>query len=185
MLIEETLPTLQPVPGISAEDYVEQSLARLRNTAIRHRNHQIATDGSQKIVQRLLNPIGERLQRGESVALLSVPVAAWMVYLIKASARFGKRWTVSDPYAERIAAIADRVGNDTAALAAEILAIDTIFDRRLAASAVFRAAIVEGLDGLLSGDPMGYVRRICEAPAIAGLKASAANGIVRKRGVSR
>ena len=48
MLIEETLPTLQPVPGISAEHYVEQSLARLRNTAIRHRNHQIATDGSQK-----------------------------------------------------------------------------------------------------------------------------------------
>ena len=31
------------------------------NTAIRHRNHQIATDGSQKIVQRLLNPIRERL----------------------------------------------------------------------------------------------------------------------------
>ena len=185
MLIEETLPTLQPVPGISAEDYVEQSLARLRNTAIRHRNHQIATDGSQKIVQRLLNPIGERLQRGESVMLLSVPVAAWMAYLIKASARFGKIWTASDPYAERVAAIADRVGNDTVALAAEILAIDTIFDGRLAASAVFRAAIVEGLDGLLSGDPMGYVRRICEAPAIAGLKASAANGIVRKRGVSR
>ena len=72
MLIEESLPTLPPVPGISAERYVEQSLERLRNTAIRHRNHQIATDGSQKIVQRLLNPIRERLRRGESVALLSV-----------------------------------------------------------------------------------------------------------------
>ena len=56
MLIEESLPTLQPVPGVAAERYVEQSLDRLRNTAIRHRNHQIATDGSQKIVQRLLNP---------------------------------------------------------------------------------------------------------------------------------
>ena len=117
-------------PASQPKLYVEQSLERLRNTAIRHRNHQIATDGSQKIVQRLLNPIRERLRRGESVALLSVPVAAWMVYLIQASARFGKRWTVSDPYADRIAAIAERVGSDTAALAAEILAIDTIFDRR-------------------------------------------------------
>ena len=119
------------------------------------------------------------------MALLSVPVAAWMVYLIKSSARFGKSWTASDPYAERIAGIADRVGNDTAALAAEILAIDTIFDRRLADSVVFQAQIVDGLDGLLSDDPIGYVRRICERPANAGLKASAANGIVRKRGVSR
>ena len=38
------------------------------NTAIRHRNHQIATDGSQKIVQRLLNPLRERLRRGQASA---------------------------------------------------------------------------------------------------------------------
>ena len=29
MLLEETLPTLEPVPGVSAERYVEQSLDRL------------------------------------------------------------------------------------------------------------------------------------------------------------
>ncbi|TGP59117.1 mannitol dehydrogenase family protein, partial [Mesorhizobium sp. M2D.F.Ca.ET.225.01.1.1] len=63
MLTEETVPTLMPVPGISPQAYVEQSLARLANTAIRHRNHQIATDGSQKIVQRLLNPIRDRLAK--------------------------------------------------------------------------------------------------------------------------
>ena len=81
----------------------------MRNTAIRHRSHQIATDGSQKIVQRLLNPIGERLGRGESIELLSRPVAAWMAYLIRVSGRFGRSWAVDDPYAVRIAAIADRV----------------------------------------------------------------------------
>ena len=168
MLVEESLPTLQPVPGVDAARYVEQSLDRLRNTAIRHRNHQIATDGSQKIVQRLLNPIAERLRRGESIELLSVPVAAWMVYLIRSSDRFGKSWTVSDPYAARIAGIADRVGNDAAALATEILAIDTIFDRALAASAEFRQAIVAGLEGLLSDQPLAYVRRICDGPARVG-----------------
>ena len=110
MLIEESAPTLQPVPDIPPQLYVEQSLDRLRNTAIRHRNHQIATDGSQKIVQRLLNPIRERLRRGESIALLSVPVAAWMVYLIRSSNRFGRSWSVDDPYADRVAAIADRIG---------------------------------------------------------------------------
>ena len=170
MLMEESLPTIEPVPGVSAERYVEQSLDRLRNTAIRHRNHQIATDGSQKIVQRLLNPIAERLRRGESVVLLSVAVAAWMVYLIRASHRFGKSWTVADPYADRIAAIAERVGSDTRALAAEILAIDTIFDPELGASATFRQAIVDGLDGLLSTEPMAYVRQVCAVPDPARLK---------------
>lgn len=160
MLMEETLSTLRPVPGISPERYVDQSLQRLRNTAIRHRNHQIATDGSQKIVQRLLNPILERLRRGDGIRLLAVPVAAWMVYLIRAAARFGRLWPVDDPYAERVAAIADRIGHDSSALAAEILALDTIFDPELAGNAVFRAAVVNGLDGLLSADPLAHVRDI-------------------------
>ena len=100
--------------------YVEQSLGRLRNTAIRHRNHQIATDGSQKIVQRLLNPIRERLRaRRQTSTLLSVAVAAWMVYLVRASDAVRTRVDASTtPMPARIAAIADRVGRDTAALAA-------------------------------------------------------------------
>jgi fructuronate reductase len=176
MLLEETLPTLEPVPGIAPEAYVEQSLGRLRNTAIRHRNHQIATDGSQKIVQRLLNPIRERLRRGEGVMLLGVPVAAWMVYLIRASDRFGRSWTADDPFAQKVAAIADRVGAEPGALAAEILAIDAIFDRELAASGAFRRTIVDGIAGFLSAEPMAYLRRICTLPASAPLNSSRQTG---------
>ncbi|MDX8518230.1 mannitol dehydrogenase family protein [Mesorhizobium dulcispinae] len=170
MLSEETLPTLMPVPGISPPAYLEQSLSRLANTAIRHRNHQIATDGSQKIVQRLLNPIRDRLAKGESIALLSVPIAGWMAYLVKASARFGRAWRVSDPFAERIAAIADRIGSDSKALADAILAIDAIFDPSLAASDMFRANVAAGLDGLLSDDPMAFVRHVYAEPTDARLK---------------
>ncbi|TIT85913.1 MAG: mannitol dehydrogenase family protein, partial [Mesorhizobium sp.] len=147
-----------------------QSLVRLTNTAIRHRNHQIATDGSQKIVQRLLNPIRDRLANGHSIALLSVPVAGWMAYLVKASARFGRTWQVSDPFAEKIAAIADGAGLDSKALADAILAIDAIFDPGLAANATFRAHVIAGLDGLLSNDPMGFVRQVCAGPTDARLK---------------
>ena len=170
MLTEETLPTLMPVPGMSPTAYVEQSLSRLTNTAIRHRNHQIATDGSQKIVQRLLNPIRDCLARGDGVALLSVPVAGWMAYLIKASPRFGRAWQVSDPFADRVAAIADRIGSDSKALIDAILAIDAIFDPQLAANATFRAHVVAGLDGLLSDDPMGFVGQVCAEPTDARLK---------------
>lgn len=170
MLTEETLPTLMPVPGISAPAYVEQSLSRLTNTAIRHRNHQIATDGSQKIVQRLLNPIRDRRSRGEGFTLLSVPVAGWMAYLVKASDRFGRAWEVSDPFADKIAAIADRIGSDSKALVDAILAIDAIFEPELASDETFRAHLAAGLDGLLSNDPIGFVRRVCATPEDARLK---------------
>lgn len=172
MLMEESVPTLRPVPGIPAAGYVEQSLGRLRNTAIRHRNHQIATDGSQKIVQRLLNPIRERQQRGEATALLCVPVAGWMAYLIRASDRFGRLWNADDPYAAQVAAIAERVGDDAASLVSGILAIDGIFDPELAANGRFRTALTEGLAGLLGREPLAYVRRICEQGASSELKRS-------------
>ncbi|MBZ9675666.1 mannitol dehydrogenase family protein [Mesorhizobium sp. ES1-1] len=173
MLVEETLPTLTPVPGMDPSAYVEQSLGRLRNTAIRHRNHQIATDGSQKIVQRLLNPIRDRLRQGAGIGLLSVPVAGWMAYLIQASDRFGKRWPVSDPYAGRVAAIADETGHDPRALAAAIIAIDTIFDPGLAANETFRAAVTSALGAMLSDDPMAAVRDSLGQSEAARLKRTA------------
>ena len=172
MLVEETLPTLQLVPGMPALPYVEQSLQRLRNTAVRHRNHQIATDGSQKIVQRLLNPIRERLRRQESVTLLSTSVAGWMAYLILASDRFGRRWKVDDPFASRVAAMANHVGHDPSRLVDGILGIEAIFDRELAASPVFRGAIVQALQGLLGNEPLAYVRSVTDGSGEARLNRS-------------
>jgi fructuronate reductase len=160
ILIEESLPTLPPVPGIDPLAYLDQSFRRLRNTAIRHRNHQIATDGSRKIVQRILNPIRERIERGEEVERLTVVVAAWMYYLVSASKRFGERWTVEDPFAAEAARIADRAGRDAAGLVDGFLAHDSIFDRALAGRPEFRSPVVRHLDGLLSPDPVAYLRRI-------------------------
>ena len=85
-------PTLAPVPGTDPVAYLDQSLARLRNRAIRHTCHQIATDGSQKLPQRLVNPAAERLARGEPAPRLTVAVAAWMAWLVRASDRFGRQW---------------------------------------------------------------------------------------------
>lgn len=160
MLTEETLPTLPPVPGIDPAAYLDQSFGRLENTAIRHRNHQIATDGSRKMVQRILNPIRDRLDAGGSADRLSLIVAAWMAYLVLAAPRFGARWTVEDPFAAEAAAIAERIGRDPASLVAAFLAHDAIFDPALAARPVFRTLVARHLDGLLSPDPVAYLRRI-------------------------
>lgn len=160
MLIDETISTLPDVPDMEARPYVEQSLARLHNTAIRHRCHQIATDGSQKIVQRLLNPIRERGARGQASPMLATAVAGWMAYLIRASDRFGRQWKADDPFAGRIAALADKLGDDAPALADAILRIDAIFHPVLAADKAFRRAALAGLTAFLSPDPRQHIEAV-------------------------
>ena len=98
MLERETASTLPNVAGMEVERYIETSLARIRNRAIRHRCHQIGTDGSQKIVQRLVDPLRERLAAGQSADLLTLSIASWMAYCLAGSPRFGRRWVPSDPW---------------------------------------------------------------------------------------
>ena len=82
-----------------------------------------------------------------------------MAWLVRASDRFGRQWPADDPEAARVAAIADRTGDDAAALVAAILRLDTVFDPALAAREDFRAPLAAALAGLLSADPMAVVRR--------------------------
>ncbi|MFO1142395.1 MAG: mannitol dehydrogenase family protein [Amaricoccus sp.] len=162
MLVTESLPTLPPVPGIEPAAYVDGSLARLHNRAIRHRCQQIATDGSQKIVQRLLNPARERVSRGQPTPLLALATAGWMAYLVRTAPRFGSSWTADDPQATTVAALAERIGNDPAALTAAILALDDIFAPELATAPAFRRDVTAALAGLLSDRPMQAVARALE-----------------------
>ncbi len=66
-LWEEVIPTIPPPPGTDLRGYARDLLARFGNTAIRHRTWQIAMDGSQKLPQRLLGTIRERLAQGGSI----------------------------------------------------------------------------------------------------------------------
>jgi fructuronate reductase len=160
LLLRETVPGLPADIGIDVGAYVERCFDRLANTAIRHTNHQIAIDGSQKIVQRLLNPIRACIARGIGHELLAAAVAAWMAYLLAASKRFGARWVPDDPWAEAVRRIADETGPDAAALARRIVALEPIFAADLAVDAAFRARLARHLGGLLLGDPRRHLEAL-------------------------
>jgi fructuronate reductase len=156
MIETETLSTLPDVSGMAAPAYIETSLARIANSAIRHRCHQIGTDGSQKIVQRLVNPLRERLAAGHEPGLLALAVASWLAYCLCGARRFGARWTPDDPWAPRVVAIGEDTRDDFGALAKALMAIAAIFGTDLAGSSA-GAAIAAHLRGLLSGDPRLYL----------------------------
>jgi fructuronate reductase len=156
MLEEETATTLPVAPGIEARGYIDLSLKRLRNAEIHHRNHQIATDGSQKIVQRLLNPMRDRLAEGAPAPRLACAVAGFIAYLAAASERYGARWTPSDPFAAAVCEIADAT-EDVDALTRRTLALSAIFGTDLAEREELVAAIARHVGGLLSAEPIAYL----------------------------
>ncbi len=157
MLEEETASTLPPVRGMEVDRYIDLSLSRLRNSAIRHTNHQIATDGSQKIVQRLLNPMRERIGQGRSFDWLACGVAGFIVYLAAASDAFGALWTPSDPFAGIVRRIADETGPSPDILVSRVLALPAIFGTDLAGHPGVAAAISRHVGGLLSENPRSYL----------------------------
>ena len=155
MLEQETSTTLPKLAGMEVAPYIEQSMARIRNTAVRHRCHQIGTDGSQKIVQRLVDPLRERLAAGRPAGLLTLSVASWIAYGLSGAHRFGARWTPSDPYAETVIAIGER-NSDWSELTKSVLSIAPIFGTEIARPELV-AAIARRLRGLLDGDARGYL----------------------------
>jgi fructuronate reductase len=156
MLTEETAPTLPHAEGMEVPAYIETALGRIVNPAIHHRCHQIGTDGSQKIVQRLVSPLRERRMAGGSADRLVLAVSGWIAYVLAGCRRFGQRWAPSDPWADRIMAEGERHDGDLAALARSILSLEAIFGRDLRDEDL-AARVGAHLGGLLSASPRGYL----------------------------
>jgi len=148
---EEIAPTLVAPPGVDLARYRRDLMARFRNTALPHRTQQIAMDGSQKLPQRLLGTVRDRLAGGGSIRHLALAVAAWIRY---ASGRdeAGAPIAVSDPLSARFAAIAAEAGEgaDAAArLTDGFLGLAAVFGADLPAHPQFRAAVAHNVAALL------------------------------------
>ena len=156
MLASESAETVPAVPGTTPAAYITQVFRRLDNTAIRHRNHQVATDGSQKIVQRVINPIREQVVKGRSFELLAAVVAGWIAYLLAAAPSHGARWQVIDPFAAEVQRAANGAGGDARDIARAVLAIEQIFGSDLVAGPL-AAVVARHLQHLLAADPRGYL----------------------------
>ena len=131
---------LEAPKGVDTAAYVESLKQRYRNPALKHRTAQIASDGSQKLPQRLLAPLRERIAKGLPSPMIATAIAAWMHYAVKIAHTPGG--VLNDPLAAEILAQAKR-SSEAAAIVGNLLAIQAIFDTDLPANAAFRAALLE------------------------------------------
>jgi len=97
-LWQEALYTLAPDDAFDAMGYCDALLRRFANPHLNHRLYQIATDGSQKLPQRVIRPLTERLEHGLSSPTMTQILAAWLLWQWGTTFS-GRRFTVNDPLA--------------------------------------------------------------------------------------
>ncbi|RZM33320.1 MAG: mannitol dehydrogenase family protein, partial [Sphingomonas sp.] len=140
LMTEEVMPTLEiPVAELSA--YRDALIERFRNPALKHRTWQIAMDGSQKLPQRVLATLSDRLSHGLPIETHAMIVAAWMRYVTGID-EAGASIDVRDPLADVLATTAAETGPDR--LASALLDMRQVFGE-LGRDERVRAAVTEAL----------------------------------------
>jgi fructuronate reductase len=82
---DDVLPTLAAPEGMDLERYRDDVLDRFANPSTGHTTVQVAMDGSQKLPQRLLGTVRDRLAAGAVPVAAAGTIAAWIAYVRAAS----------------------------------------------------------------------------------------------------
>lgn len=144
LMDEEITPTLSMPAGTDLTGYKDALIARYRNPALRHRTAQISMDGSQKLPQRLLGTVRDRLAAGAPITLLATAIAGWMRFTLGEDEK-GQPINLNDPMAGRILAASASAGRDAPKLAAALMGIREIFGTDLPADPRFTQPVVAAL----------------------------------------
>ena len=148
LLQEEILPEVDCPQGMNVTDYTASLLSRFANKAVPYKTLQVASDGSQKLPQRIFPTLKARLAKGQAYSLLSTVVAGWIQCLIGKSDSL-QSINVVDPAAPVIAQLAVKhvnAGDLTQAIAQETSYLGT-----LANNSEFVRQLALSLDALRSG----------------------------------
>lgn len=148
-LWDEAEATLAPSAGIDVPAYRRALLDRFRNSALQHKTFQIATDGSQKLPQRFLDTIRDRLALGLDSPALTMSVAGWILWQ-RGYDDGGDPFTVNDPLAEQTHEMAALAGDSATKLAERFCAFTPVFGSDFASNEKFKKDIVGALDRLLA-----------------------------------
>ncbi|EDP65773.1 mannitol dehydrogenase [alpha proteobacterium BAL199] len=162
LMDDEVTPMLRMPAGADLTGYKAALLVRFANPALQHRTWQIAMDGTQKLPQRLLGTIRQRLDAGLPIDRLALGVAGWMRY-VRGVDETGRPIDVRDPLADRLRALAENAGPVAGRLAPALLSVREVFGDDLPTSPVFVEAVISALDGLFDRGAWYCVERLADA----------------------
>ena len=135
----EVREVLKAPSGVDPAEYIEQLKQRFRNPAIRHRTAQIAMDGSQKLPQRLLATLRERIAGELASPAIATAIAAWMHFAVKAA--HTPNCVLNDPLSAEILFQAG-ASQQPEAIVDRLLKLEKIFGKDLVTHAGFKAELL-------------------------------------------
>ncbi|MGX9417407.1 mannitol dehydrogenase family protein [Vibrio sp. WJH972] len=97
----EQASTLSMPEGTDLAEYANLLISRFSNASVKHETWQIATDGSQKLPQRMCESLRFHIENGTSVTWLILGIAGWMVYVGETDEK-GEQIIVNDPMLEQL-----------------------------------------------------------------------------------
>lgn len=134
--------TLDPVPGIDLNCYIDQLIERFENPTIAHRTRQIAMDGSQKLPQRIFAGTVEALKAGDDADTAALATALWIAYAKRTP-------DIDDPRREELRAAASQPAADDAS--APFFALPGLFPQALIDNREWRDRVNAGLAEIEAG----------------------------------
>lgn len=147
LMDNEITPVVETPKGMPLDVYARDLRERFLNSSLQHKTWQIAMDGSQKLPQRILNTIRDRIRTGASYDRLALAVAAWMTYA-SGKTLTGESIDVRDPLAERTAEIARNAHGNAEKLVSGFLNISEIFGTDLPSDSAFAGTVLQQLKTL-------------------------------------
>jgi fructuronate reductase len=81
VLFDDYLPSITVPADVDLDDYVAQLFTRWSNSALGHGTHQVGSDGSVKLAQRIPEPALLHLNRGRMPHHLALTLAAYLTCL--------------------------------------------------------------------------------------------------------
>jgi len=146
-LIDDAAAVTSLPPGVGLPDYKQSLLKRWSNTALGHGIPHIAADGSQKLPQRILDPVRARLAHGLDVSRHALVVAAWIRYL-EGRREQDETWVVNDPMSAQLTGALHKAGSGSRDRVAAVLGFSRIFGHDLPNDPRFVSSVVSALDDL-------------------------------------
>jgi fructuronate reductase len=81
ILVDDYLPSITVPADVDLDDYIAQLFTRWSNSALKHGTHQVGSDGSVKLAQRIPEPALLHLNNGRMPHHLALTLAAYLTCL--------------------------------------------------------------------------------------------------------
>ncbi len=141
-LMRAAIETLPEIEGIDLADYAEDLIQRFKNPEIAHETLQIASDGSQKLGQRIFAPAVQALQSGAPIRPFAVATACWIWFCRTQGT------AVNDPRAEELSTAFQ--GDDPDDILRGLLAMNGLLPDALKESEVWNDTLHDMLSRLFA-----------------------------------